>query len=108
VLSGFQVASNSTGMVHSEQMLDVGGSLDLLGDEQLAFATRDAALRALGKIIAMPIVERRDLNLDEEYLVKIDVRLDVEGLPLPMRPMAYLKRDWSISSEEPWEWRLRP
>jgi hypothetical protein len=81
---------------------------NLLGDEQLAFATRDAALRALGKIIAMPIVERRDLNLDEEYLVKIDVRLDVEALPLPMRPMAYLKRDWSISSEEPWEWRLRP
>jgi hypothetical protein len=81
---------------------------NLRGDEQLAFATRDAALRALGKIIAMPIVERRDLDLDEEYLVKIDVRLDVEALPLPMRPMAYIKRDWSIASEEPWEWRLRP
>ena len=80
---------------------------NLQGDERLAFATRDAALRALGKIIAMPIVERARLNADEEYLVRIGVELDIEALPLPMRPMAYLKRDWSISTE-PWEWRLRP
>ncbi len=30
-LSGFQVASNSTGLVHSEQMLDLGGSVQLRG-----------------------------------------------------------------------------
>jgi hypothetical protein len=28
-LEGFQVSSNSTGMVHSEQMLDLGGTVDL-------------------------------------------------------------------------------
>jgi len=33
VLSGFQVASNSTGLVHSEQMLDLGGSCRLAGQE---------------------------------------------------------------------------
>ncbi len=80
---------------------------NLSGDEQLSFATRAAALGALGRIVGMPIVARDDLDLDQDYLVQVDVRLDIEALPLPMRPMAYLDGDWSLSSE-PWEWRLRP
>jgi hypothetical protein len=32
-LSGFQIASNSAGMVHSEQMQDLGGTIQLIGDE---------------------------------------------------------------------------
>ena len=80
---------------------------NLLGEEKIAFATREAALRALGRIVAMPIVQRETLELEREYLVRIDSRLDIEALPLPMRPRAYLDRDWSIEGE-PWEWRLRP
>lgn len=80
---------------------------NLQGNERLAFATRDAALRTLGKIVAMPVIDRAALELDEDYLVRIMVQLDIESLPLPMRPIAYIKGDWSISSE-PWEWRLRP
>jgi hypothetical protein len=80
---------------------------NLQGDEGLSFATRSAALRALGRIVAMPIIERDRLDLEKEYLVRVEVNLDVEALPMPMRPLAYLKPDWSISSE-PWEWRLRP
>ncbi|MCB1785948.1 MAG: DUF4390 domain-containing protein [Chromatiaceae bacterium] len=80
---------------------------NLIGDERLSFATRDAALRTLGNIVAMPVVERSRLDLDEEYLVRLEVRLDIEALPLPMRPTAYLQRDWWVASE-PWEWRLRP
>ncbi len=79
----------------------------LQDDEPLAFATRDSALRALGRIVGMPIVSRSVLDLDDEYLVRLQVRLDVEALPLPMRPIAYIKRDWSVASE-PWEWRLQP
>lgn len=80
---------------------------NLQGDEHLSFATRDAALRTLGRIVGMPIVARDRLDLDKEYVVRINVRLDVEALPLPMRPIAYIRRDWKIASE-PWEWRLRP
>jgi hypothetical protein len=80
---------------------------NLLGEEKLSFATRDAALRALGRIVAMPVVQRDTLDLEDEYLVRLDARLDVESLPLPMRPAAYLNRDWSIRGE-PWEWRLKP
>ncbi len=80
---------------------------NLEGDEGLAFATRDAALGALGRIVAMPVIDRARLDLDQEYLVRVEVGLDIEALPLPMRPLAYLKPEWSLSSET-WEWRLRP
>lgn len=80
---------------------------NLTGSEHLSFATRGAALRTLGNIVAMPVVERDSLDLDQDYLVRIEVRLDIEALPLPMRPLAYLQRDWWVASE-PWEWRLRP
>lgn len=80
---------------------------NLQGDSRLAFATRDAALRTLGKIVGMPVIDRDKLDLDQDYLVRLNVRLDIEALPLPMRPVAYIKRDWKLTSE-PWEWRLRP
>jgi hypothetical protein len=79
----------------------------LTTEEPLSFATRDSALGALGRIVAMPITARSKLDPDQEYLVRLRARLDVEVLPLPMRPIAYLKPDWSIESE-PWEWRLKP
>ena len=56
---------------------------------------------------ALEAVEIDILDLDEEYLVRVDVKLDIEALPLPMRPVAYIKGDWQIASE-PWEWRLKP
>ena len=77
------------------------------GDEGLAFATREAALRTLGRIIGMPITERDNLDLDRDYIVRLDSRLDIEALPLPIRPLAYVKRSWTLESE-PWEWQLRP
>jgi hypothetical protein len=40
-LSGFQVASNSTGLVHSEQMQDLGGVLQLIGSEATDWTVRN-------------------------------------------------------------------
>ena len=36
-LSGFKVQSNSQGLVHVEQLLDLGGKLELLGDENVGW-----------------------------------------------------------------------
>jgi hypothetical protein len=41
-LTGFQVPSNSTGLVHSEQMLPADGTLDLLGDDANGYVVRNA------------------------------------------------------------------
>lgn len=75
-------------------------------DKQV-FATRASALRYMGRIRDMAIVERARLDASKEYLVRLESYLDVEALPLPMRPQAYLSSDWDIEAE-PWEWRLRP
>jgi len=46
-LSGFQVASNSTGFVHSEQMLDMGGSVQLTGQESSGWSVKNGTQLSL-------------------------------------------------------------
>jgi len=76
-------------------------------EDKQVFATRASALRFMGRIRDMAIIDRGKLDPAGEYLVRLNCYLDVEALPLPMRPMAYLSSDWDIQAE-PWEWRLKP
>lgn len=76
-------------------------------DLKQSFATRTAALQALGSIKALALIQRASLSPGEEYLVRLQVGLDIEALPLPLRPRAYLSDDWDIESSV-WEWPLKP
>ena len=76
-------------------------------DDKQVFATREAALRYMGRISDLALIERDRLNLKHEYQVRLDAYLDIEALPLPMRPRAYLSSDWNLEAE-PWEWQIRP
>lgn len=40
-LNGFRVGSNTTGMVHSEQMVEMGGAFDLIGNESDGWKVRN-------------------------------------------------------------------
>ena len=72
-----------------------------------SFATRDAALSALGEIKDLAVVHADALKPGESYRIDMQATLDIESLPLPLRPRAYLSGDWNLSSE--WSrWRLRP
>lgn len=77
-----------------------------------SFVTRDAALRALGELHDVQLLDRDRLTADADYEVKlyevkIKVFLDIEELPLPLRPMAYLKSSWKLSSG--WsKWPIAP
>lgn len=71
------------------------------------YATQQAALRALGRIRAYPIVSRDQLQPGKEYVLRLNAYLDNDALPLPLRPQAYLSSDWSLQTET-WEWRIRP
>ena len=62
------------------------------------FVTRDAAIRALGEISDQALIGLDRLDPDEDYELQIRVFLDIEELPLPLRPMAYLKPSWKLSS----------
>jgi hypothetical protein len=76
------------------------------GDKQV-FATREAALRYMGRISDLALIERGRLDLSHEYKVRLDAYLDIEALPLPLRPRAYLSGDWNLEAE-PWEWQIKP
>lgn len=76
-------------------------------DDKQVFATREAALRYMGRISDLAIVDRSRLDKTKEYVVRLETFLDVEALPLPLRPRAYLSSDWDLQAE-PWKWQIRP
>ena len=72
-----------------------------------SFATRAAALKALGEVKGLSVVRADQLKPSEKYVVEMRAALDIEALPLPLRPLAYLSPAWNLSSE--WStWPLRP
>lgn len=76
------------------------------GDKQV-FATREAALRYMGRVRDLALIKREKLDATEEYRVRLESRLDVEALPLPLRPHAYFSDEWELEAE-PWEWQIQP
>jgi len=62
------------------------------------FYTLDSALAALGNINQLPLIDSNILEADDEYRVIIRTRLDIESLPAPMRPIAYISKQWQLDS----------
>lgn len=72
-----------------------------------SFVSRDAAIAALGELDGVPLLGRDRIDPNQRYEVELKAFLDIEALPLPLRPMAYLKPSWKLSSG--WtEWSLQP
>lgn len=79
----------------------------LPGETGRTFVTRDAAVAALGDISGLQLLGKERLDPQQEYEVHLRVSLDIEELPLPLRPMAYLYPSWKQSSK--WtKWPLNP
>ena len=76
-------------------------------EDKQVFATRASALRYMGRIRNLPLIDRAKLDDTREYLVRLRANLDLAALPLPMRPIAYVSPEWDMEAE-PWEWRLKP
>jgi len=76
-------------------------------DTRQMFATRDAALRALGETRDLPLIEEQRLKPSRLYLIDVQTRHEINALPLPLRPMAYVSPSWHLSSKV-WEWQLKP
>ncbi len=70
----------------------------LPGDAGRSFVTRDAAIAALGEIKGLPLVGAGNLEPNTSYEVQLKAELDIEELPLPLRPMAYLRPAWKLST----------
>ncbi len=61
------------------------------------FASRGVAIAALGKIRSMPVA-KSICPMQFQCSLLIKVTLNREGLPLPLRPAAYVSLDWYLSS----------
>ncbi|MCF6281852.1 MAG: DUF4390 domain-containing protein [Candidatus Polarisedimenticolaceae bacterium] len=62
------------------------------------FVTRSALLSVLGEISGFELVRVERLRPNITYQVRINAELDIESLPLPLRPTAYLQSAWKLSS----------
>ncbi len=79
--------------------------LDLQSTGKQRFSTEAAALKALGNLSGVPLVQSAQLEEGEDYQLSMRATLDLEALPLPLRPFAYLNSGWRLQSE--WkEWLL--
>ncbi len=71
-----------------------------------SFASLTALLNALGEIRGWRMPLER-LPPGPEYWAALSVKLDIEALPLPLRPIAYVSPSWYLGS--PWfRWRVAP
>ncbi len=81
--------------------------VDLTEGRKRRFVSRDIALEALGEINELPLLEGAMLSQGESYRVELKSELDIEALPVPLRPTAYMSSDWKLASD--WkEWVITP
>jgi len=76
-------------------------------DTGSTFVTRQAAMAALGELSGIYLIGEQRLDPELRYEVHLRASLDIEELPLPLRPMAYLRSGWKQSTG--WtRWPLTP
>lgn len=72
-------------------------------DRVQRFTTREAALRALGRLVNIPLIPVGMLKPEQKYQLRLKANLDIESLPVPLRPVAYLSSHWTLEGDlGPW------
>ena len=75
--------------------------------ELSSHANLRSALERVGRLRDFPMLDRRLLKVGERYTARLRATLDVDALPLPLRPVAYLSGSWKMNSD--WHaWLLSP
>ena len=62
------------------------------------YRSLDEMMETLGHLDSVPVVARERLSADSRYTARIRARLDIEALPSPLRPIAYLSPQWRLNS----------
>ena len=74
---------------------------------QQNYISLSAALHSLSNIKNFPLIDKNLLDEDDDYYVRLRAYLDIESLPAPMRPIAYISSQWQLESD--WfSWPLKP
>ncbi len=80
---------------------------DLQSGGEQRFVSREAAISALGDLHGLTLIAEDRLREGEHYRLKLRASLDIDALPLPLRPWAYLSPAWRLSSKKR-SWRFQP
>ena len=78
-----------------------------LGGGARNYRSLEEMTESLGRVESVPVIARERLSGDARHAARIRARLDIEALPSPLRPIAYLSPRWRLNSG--WfEWRIEP
>ena len=78
---------------------------NLSSGETRVFASFADLVADLGTIRDFPLIDEHLLDKDNDYRLRIRALLDIESLPAPMRPRAYLSSLWRLKSDW-YEWPI--
>jgi len=73
--------------------------VNLNSGSQFSFPSLEAAISVLGTIVRLPLLDVNLLRDREQYVGQIQVRIDDEALPVPLRLLSYFSSDWRLKSE---------
>ncbi|MDA0824632.1 MAG: DUF4390 domain-containing protein [Proteobacteria bacterium] len=71
---------------------------DMATDERRIHNSLDEAIADLEKIREIPLSNETNFDPACDYRIGVRARLDLESLPGPIRPMAYISPSWRMSS----------
>lgn len=89
--------------VHALSKLYVVRDLD--SGETQTFQTIREMTEALGMVNDLPLFDQDLLKAEASYRARLRARLDIEALPSPLRPLAYISPKWRLDGEW-YEWSL--
>jgi uncharacterized protein YfkK (UPF0435 family) len=91
--------------IHYNALSDLYQVISFKDSTKHNFSTLNAALRFMGALKKLQMFNRNVLTPDVVYMVRMKTLLDIEALPIPLRPLAYFSSSWQLYSE--WfSWRL--
>lgn len=72
-----------------------------------SFQSLAAARDAMGTLKDFPLLDKQLVAPNQDYEVLLHAELDIEALPSPLRPLAYITPAWRLNSD--WfTWSLTP
>ena len=71
---------------------------DMITGERRVYGTLDLAVDELGRIRDLAVTEAHNIDPEATYDVALRLLLDLESLPAPMIPLAYVSPGWHMSS----------
>jgi hypothetical protein len=70
------------------------------GDPSESFGSLSQALVHAGTLdnFTIPLTPKKEIEADARYLLQLRARLDIEALPMLMRPLAYATPSWRLNT----------